>query len=122
MKVSKDIIKDEKVLLESENQQLKMKVLELENRIADLQIQPRTHNERNAGRKEYQDKDIIRRIFLMYSQAKSFQQIADRLNIENILTKSGGTWSKSSVRYIFNNKTYIKKGILSEKEFNNLDF
>ena len=105
-----------------ENQQLKTKVVELENKIAELQVQPcKKHNERNAGRKEYHDKDIVRRIFLMYARGKSFQQIADKFNSEGVPTKAGGAWAKSSVCYIFNNESYVKKGVLSEKEYN-LDF
>jgi len=117
-----DILKNENWLLRCENQVLKNKVIELENKIAELQVQScRKHNERKAGRKEYQDKDVIRRIYLMFAQAKTYQEIADKLNSEGVPTKAGGTWAKSSVRFILNNESYVKKGVLSEKEYN-LDF
>lgn len=118
-----DILKNEIWLLRlCESQELKEKVIELENKIAELQMQAcRKHNERKAGRKEYQDKNIIRRIYRMYAQGKNYQEIADKLNSEGVPTKAGGTWAKSSVRFILYNETYVKKGVLSEKEYN-LDF
>jgi hypothetical protein len=87
-------------------------ILELEKLVA------KKHNGRGAGRKQYDDKDIVRRIFRMYAQAKTYQYIADKLNQEGIPTKHGGTWSKTSVRYILYNKSYVEKGFLSEKEYN----
>lgn len=117
-----DSLQNETWLLKCENQKLKMKVLALENKIAALQMQTyKKHNERDAGRKQYQNKDIIKRIFCLYARGKSYQQIADKLNCEKVLTKAGGTWAKSSIRFILHNKSYIEKGVLSEKEYN-LDF
>ena len=115
-------LQNENWLLECENQQLKTKIVELENKIAELQMQTcKKHNEREAGRKHFNDKDTIRRIFRLYAQGKSFQQIADKLNGDKVPTKAGGTWAKSSVRFIFNNISYVETGVLSEKEYN-LDF
>lgn len=120
--MNNDISKNENWLLRYENQGLKNKVIELENKIAELRMQPcKKHNQRKAGRKEYQDKDIIRRIFRMYAQGKNCRQIADKLNSEEVPTKAGGTWAKSSVRFILNNESYVEKGVLSKKEYN-LDF
>lgn len=121
-KMKTDILKNENWLLRCENQELKEKVIELENKIAELQMQAcRNHNERKAGRKEYQDKEIIRRIYRMYAQGKNYQEIADKLNSEEVPTKAGGTWAKSSVRFILYNESYVRKGVLTEKEYN-LDF
>ena len=123
MEAKIDSPQDEAWLLKCENQKLKTKVLELENKIAEMQMQTcKKHNERNAGRKQYQDKETIRKIFCLYARGKSYQQIADKLNCEKIPTKAGGTWAKSSVRFILNNETYIEKGVVSEKEYYNLDF
>ena len=122
MRAKIDSPKNETWILKCENQQLKTKIAELENKIAGLQMQTcKKHNEREAGRKQYSDKDTIRRIFRLYAQGKSFQQIADKLNGDKVQTKAGGTWAKSSVRFIFNNITYVQKGVLSDKEYN-LDF
>ena len=57
----------------------------------------------------------------MYAQGKNYQEIADKLNSEEIPTKAGGAWAKSSVRFILYNESYVKKGVLTEKEYN-LDF
>lgn len=117
-----DILKKENQLLRCENQNLKKQVLELESKIEELKMQTiKKHNERNAGRKAYENTDVIRRIYRMYAEVKTYQEIADILNSEGIPTKKGGTWSKSSVRYILYNESYLKKGILSKKEYN-LDF
>lgn len=99
-KMKIDIIKNKNRLLRCENRGLKMQVIELENKIAELQVQTcRKHNERKAGRKEYQNIDVIRSIYRMYAQGKNYQEIADKLNSES----------------------YAKNGVLSEKEYN-LDF
>ena len=108
--------KNKNYLLECEIQELKIKVSELEVKLERLNVQKK-HNDRNAGRKQFDDNDTIRRVFRMYAQGKSFQQIADMFNSEGIMTKSGGTWSKSSIRYIFNNESYVEKGVLTKKEY-----
>lgn len=122
MEAKIDSLQNENCLLKCENKQLKTKLIELQNIIEGLQIQTyKKHNERGAGRKQYSDKDVIRRIFYLYARGKDYQQIADKLNGEKVPTKAGGTWAKSSVRFILYNESYIEKGVLSEKEYN-LDF
>jgi len=87
-KMKTDILENENWLLRCENLELKKKVIELENKISELQMQTcRTHNERKAGRKEYQDKEVISRIYRMYAQVKSYQEIADKLNSEGVKKK-----------------------------------
>ena len=108
-------------MLVDENRLLKIRVVELEYLVASLQKQKK-HNDRNAGRKYFQDNDTVRRIFILYSSGKSFQQIANILNSEGIPTRMGGRWTKSSVRYIYNNESYLKEGVLTEREFYNLEF
>jgi len=113
-------IKNKEIM--SENQTLRMKILEMENKIKDLQMQScRKHNERNAGRKKYLDREVVRSIFRMYARGMSYRQIADKLNYDNIPTQNGKSWAKSSVGFIINNKGYVQEGFLSEKEYN-LDF
>ncbi len=122
MKAEIHYLKNENSILHNENQQFKKKVEELEVRISELEkFQGKKHNERSAGRKSYDNKDTVRKIYRMFAQSKTYQYIADRLNKEGITTKSGGSWSKSSVRYILYNKSYVDKKILTEKEYN-LDF
>lgn len=113
--------KSEYNILADENHQLKIRISELEELTSSLQEQKK-HNEHNAGRKHFQDNDTVRRIFILYSRNKSFQQIADILNSEGILTKAGGRWAKSSVHYIYNNESYLKEGVLTDREFYNLEF
>ena len=122
-KMKADIMNNENWILNRENQVFKKKVVELEKRITELQIQQtcKKGNERKAGRKQYQNREAVRHIFLMYANGTSLQQIADNLNSEKVKTKAGGTWAKSSVHFILNNESYVKMGVLSEKEYN-LDF
>ena len=121
-KMKADIMNSKNWLLNCENQALEKKVVELENKITELEMQTgKKLNERKAGRKQYMNRDVIRHIFLMYAKGKSLQQIADNLNSEKVPTKAGGAWSRSSVRFILNNKSYVEMGVLSEKEYN-LDF
>jgi hypothetical protein len=121
------------LVIDLENMQEKYKALEriylrekerLQKRIDDLltRINERpeistTVNARGAGRKEYQDIDIIKRIYSMYLEGNSLRVIAEKLNKEKIPTKAGRTWAKSSVRFILLNKTYVRKGIIDEKTF-----
>ena len=77
-----DNLQNETWILKCENQQLKTKIAELENKIAGLQMQTyKKHNEREAGRKQYQDKDTIRRIFRLYAQGKSYTWLEQGYNI-----------------------------------------
>ncbi len=75
------------------------------------------HNSRGAGRKEFQDYKTVQHIFDLYTNGDSLQEIANKLNDLNIKTRIGGTWAKSSVRFILLNKAYLEKGIIDEKTF-----
>lgn len=75
------------------------------------------HNSRRAGRKEFQDYETVKKIFNLYANGKSLQVIANELNDKNIKTKVGGTWSKSSVRFILLNKSYVDKKIVDKETF-----
>lgn len=77
----------------------------------------KTHNERNAGRKPFSDFKIVKKIFKMYFNGFSLQKIADKFNKDNIKTPAGGTWSKSSIRFILINPMYIEKGVISDELF-----
>ncbi|WP_196008055.1 recombinase family protein [Clostridium tyrobutyricum] len=76
------------------------------------------HNSRGAGRKEFQDYDTVKTIYKSYSEGKSLQNIADALNKANIKTKKGGSWAKSSIRFILLNNVYVEKRIIDEEMFN----
>jgi regulator of replication initiation timing len=103
-------------VLRCENEQLKRRVGELEQQ-GRAAIKTEPINARGAGRKEYQDIAVIHSVFSMYMQGQSLQGIADTLNQQGIPTKAGGTWAKSSVRFILLNESYVKKGIVDELEF-----
>ena len=49
---------------------------------------------------------VIRRIFKMRQQGKSYGDIADKLNEDGVPTKRGGKWYPSTVRYIVTNERY----------------
>lgn len=107
-----DEIKYLKDTIESNNFDINIK-----NKLLGIGIRAE-HNSRGAGRKEFQDYDTVKRIYDLYKNSESLQDIANILNKENIRTKSGGTWSKSSVRFILLNHTYVTKGVIDEEMFN----
>lgn len=78
------------------------------------------HNSRGAGRKEFQDYDTVKKIYKSYSEGKSLQNIADALNEANIKTKKGGSWAKSSVRFILMNSVYVEKDIIDKEMFSRI--
>lgn len=78
------------------------------------------HNSRGAGRKEFQDYDTVKKIYKSYSEGKSLQNIADALNEANIKTKKGGSWAKSSVRFILMNSVYVEKDIIDKEMFSKI--
>jgi len=60
-------------------------------------------NERGAGRKPYQEIEVIEQILALYAEGASYQQVADYLNANDIKTKQGKPWAKSSIRLILIN-------------------
>lgn len=58
------------------------------------------HNSRGAGRKPYENVEVIQRILSLHSTGVSYQLIADALNTDQLYTKSGKPWAKSSIRLI----------------------
>jgi len=111
-------LRDENHELRLENENLKNKILDLEKQATSSVINTELHNNaKRAGRKEYQDINIILRIFSFYAEGLSLQNIADRLNEEAVPTKAGGTWAKSSIRFILLNKAYLEKGFIDKSSF-----
>ena len=110
-------LRDKNCGLRLENEQLQNKILDLENQASSVIDIELNNTSKKAGRKEYQDINIILRIFSFYAEGLSLQNIADRLNKEGILTKAGGTWAKSSIRFILLNESYLEKGIIDKASF-----
>lgn len=52
-------------------------------------------------------KDIVIRIYQMYLEGKSYQQIANILNEEEIPSPVKGKWSDSTIEKIINNRIYM---------------
>lgn len=75
-------------------------------------------NARGAGRKAFNNVEVIQEIYELYLQGKSLQEVADELNSLEIKTKRGGTWSKSSVRFILLNKGNVSNGFVDKGTFN----
>jgi hypothetical protein len=120
-------LESNKTLYKVLEQQKDKEILRLKNKIDYLidKIQENSsseikteHNSRGAGRKEFQDYATVKRIYDLYKSSESLQDIANILNKEYVKTKSGGTWSKSSVRFILLNHTYVTKGVIDEETFN----
>ena len=74
-------------------------------------------NARGAGRKAFNNVEVIQSIYRLYLQGKSLQEVADELNSLEIKTKRGGTWSKSSVRFILLNEKNVLSGFIDEDTF-----
>jgi len=110
-------LRDENHGLRLENEQLQNKILDFDNQASSVINTELNINHKRAGRKQYQDINIILRIFSFYSEGLSLQNIADRLNEEGIPTKAGGTWAKSSIRFILLNESYLQKGIIDKASF-----
>jgi DNA invertase Pin-like site-specific DNA recombinase len=49
---------------------------------------------------------IVQRISELRDEGESLRSIADRLNADQVPTKSGGEWHASTVRYVLNNPKY----------------
>ncbi|NMM64511.1 hypothetical protein HBE96_18015 [Clostridium sp. P21] len=75
-------------------------------------------NERNAGRKAYSNKEVIKKIYELYLEGKSLQGIVDELNRLEIKTNRNKDWSKSSIRFILLNEKNVLNGFITEDIFN----
>ena len=112
------ILKQQK---EKEISSLKNKVDVLIDKIKEVSSEIKIeHNSRGAGRKEFQDYETVQHIFNLYANGESLQGVANKLNEYDIKTRAGGTWSKSSVRFILLNKSYVEKGIIDKDTFINV--
>lgn len=76
------------------------------------------YNERNAGRKAYADKEVIKRIYTLYVDGKSLQGVADELSRLEIKTNRGKQWSKSTIRFILLNSKNVINQLIEEDLFN----
>lgn len=116
---------DKNVVDISDFMRLKQDYELLENKYKELsrlyeheKAKKKEKDSRGAGRKEYTNYPVIKRIYSLYlDDHLSLKEIADTLNAEQIPTKRGGTWSKSSVRFILLNQKYNLDGIISDKDY-----
>lgn len=49
---------------------------------------------------------IVQRIFQLRDEGESLRSIAERLNNDDVDTKSGGQWHASTVKYVLDNPKY----------------
>jgi DNA invertase Pin-like site-specific DNA recombinase len=49
---------------------------------------------------------IVRQIFQLRSEREGLRSIAERLNADDVETKSGGEWHASTVKYVLDNPKY----------------
>lgn len=91
-----------------ENKKLKAKIKELEQQQLNI---------KKAGRKPFDDKEVIADMFKLYIEGYSMQDIADKFNSTEIKTKRGNDWSKSSISWIMrkeSNKEFISEDIYNK--------
>lgn len=72
----------------------------------------------NNGRLNPEEAELVRKMFIMYRNGFSLQDIADFLNNQQISTKRGNKWSRQSVKNVLTNKIYtgiLKWGETEEK-------
>jgi hypothetical protein len=97
-------------------------ILTLKNKIRKLEIENELLNKnKKAGQKSFDNEDIIKKIFESYESGKSLGIISEQLNNNNIKTKRGGKWYKSTVKFILENKEYVKMGYVSEYKFKKIN-
>lgn len=96
-----------------ERDKLKLDNYTLENKIKKLKL----NKYNKAGQKVFDDKDTIQKIFDSYENEWTLEKIADKLNELSIKTKRGGKWYKSTIKYILENREYVRIGYITEKQF-----
>ncbi len=96
-------LEDEVMMLKAENTKLKK---QLDVALKSL-----------GGQKPLSDQAVIERIFSMYLNNASLQDIVDALTREKVETKRGGKWYKGTIKYILENYHYVKMEYVSEDTF-----
>ena len=76
-------------ILTKENKDLKAKVKELENIKVSI-----------SGRKPFSNEETIKKMFSLYMDGYSLQEISRELDKLNLKTTRGKSWSKSSISLI----------------------
>lgn len=61
------------------------------------------------GRKKFDDENIIKLMYDMYISNNSLGSIANLLNTSKVKAPRGGTWDRSSVHFILNDKENLVK-------------
>lgn len=74
-------------------------------------------NVRGAGRKAYSNKNVIEKIYNLYLDNNSLQDVANELNRLEIKTARGKAWSKSSIRFILLNHKNVLNELIDEDTF-----
>lgn len=74
-------------------------------------------NERNAGRKAYNNKDVIEVIYYLYLDGRSLQEVTDELNSTEVRTNRGKKWAKSTIRFLLLNSKNVDNGFISQDIF-----
>lgn len=97
-------------------------ILTLKNKIRKLEIENELlKKNKKAGQKSFDNEDIIKKIFESYESGKSLGIISEQLNNNNIKTKRGGKWYKSTIKFILENKEYVKMDYVSEYRFKKIN-
>lgn len=125
IKADKDVIalvEYNQLMSQLDYQKTKNKILtndikRADKKYKDLLDKTKKKNARGAGRKMFQDKMIIKRIYDLYLEGKSLRNIADILNDDSTEIKK---WSKSTVRFILLNKKNIELKFIDEDTYNTI--
>lgn len=92
-------------ILTKENKDLKAKVKELEN----IKVN-------SSGRKPFNNTETIKKMFSLYMDGYSLQEISRELDKLNLKTSRGKSWSKSSISLIM--KKESTKDLVGSEMYN----
>jgi hypothetical protein len=84
-------------------------VLEKENNILKMR--------KKAGQKYYDNKGVVLNIFDLFLVGNTMAEIAEKLNTDNVQTKRGGKWHRSTIGLILRNEEYVNIGFVSQEIF-----
>lgn len=104
-------------LISKHKEERKKYILEIKNLKEKIDSSETKLNERNAGRKAYDNKEVIEVIYYLYLDGKSLQGIADELNNTEVRTNRGKEWSKSTIRFILLNYKNVTNGFIEKDIF-----
>ena len=61
--------------------------------------------------------EVVQQIFRWFAEGRGYREIAGRLNVQQIPSPRGGTWTASSIRPMLRNEVYVGRAVWNRRQW-----